>query len=177
MRISELKYGFVGVGLIFTILLIEYFSSLHDKFLFYYSFVAYFKYLIPAVLIVRAVRERREKFQGGLISFEQSLKTGLLITMIISVLWSALFFMYLELINPRFLNAQIRHAVDRAAASGQEMAEAARTASEQFTMINVLTESAGAVFLMCLLFSLSTAFLIRKDSKAAFGEKPRNEAK
>lgn len=108
----ELKWSLVFAAMMLLWMLMERLVGLHDVHIdqhaIYTNFVA-----IPAVLIfVLALRDKKRSFHGEKMSYKQALKTGFVMSLVLTVLSPILQVITVEFITPEYFGNVIEYAVE-----------------------------------------------------------------
>ncbi len=119
----ELKWGLIFVAMALAWMLLEKLAGLHsthiDKHATYTNLFA-----LPAIVVyVLALRDKRNNFYGGSMSWKQGFVSGLIITAIVTVLSPLSQIITSEIISPEYFANAIEYAVGSGALS-REAAEA-----------------------------------------------------
>jgi transcriptional regulator CtsR len=116
----EIKWGiiFILVGLLWMVM--ERLAGLHDvhidKHMIYTNFFA-----IPAIIMyVLALREKREKFYQGKISWMQGLISGIMISLVVAILSPLSQWITSEVISPEYFTNIIEYSVDHKTMTREE---------------------------------------------------------
>jgi hypothetical protein len=107
----ELKWALIFIVMMLAWMLLEKLAGLHSenisKHATYSSFVA-----IPAVAIyILALLDKKKNYYGGEMTYRQSFKAGLVLTLIIAVLTPLLQVITSEVITPEFFPNMIKYTV------------------------------------------------------------------
>jgi hypothetical protein len=135
-------------------------------------FVGYTTMILAAIFVYFGVRSYRDNVNGGTITFGRALVTGLLISMIATVMYVATWEIFKDKIAPNYMEKYEAHMVEKAKASGKSQAEIDKEIADlkkyaEMTR-NPLVESAF-VFLeplpVALLASLLSAGVLRRKRR------------
>ena len=151
----EIKWAliFVAMGLLWMVL--EKAVGLHsthiDKHATYTNLVA-----IPAILIyVLALRDKRNNFYDGKMTYQQGFITGLIITVVVALIAPLSQYITNTVITPEYFPNVIAYAVE----SGMMEQEAAEN---YFTLKNYMIQAPIGALIMGVLTSAVVAIFIRK---------------
>lgn len=111
MKKSILRYGAYG-SIVLTIL---FSLSLYIGEYFSYSareVIGYTTMILSLSFIFFGIKHYRDQENGGVVSFGASLKMGVLISLIVSVVFGIIDVIYIEFINPEFMNEYYAHSVE-----------------------------------------------------------------
>ena len=99
---TEIKYGIItGIGICLWILA-EYFLGLHTNKMEIGEITIYFAIIIPLITICLGIKEKRDKANKGNISIYNGIKTGLMISLISTVILAIFLIIYFNYINPEY---------------------------------------------------------------------------
>ena len=111
MKKTILRYGTYG-----SILLTILFSlSLYIGEYFSYSareVIGYTTMVLSLSFIFFGIKHYRDQENGGVVSFGTSLKMGVLISLIVSLVFGIIDVIYIEFINPEFMTEYYAHSVE-----------------------------------------------------------------
>jgi hypothetical protein len=122
-RTIEMKWAFFFIMMMLLWMVMEKLMGLHDVYIdqhaVYTNFVA-----IPAILIYFfALRDKRETFYKGKMTYTQGLASGLIITAIVTVITPALQFVTSTFITPEYFQNASEYAVSQGMMSAEQAAE------------------------------------------------------
>ncbi len=122
-RTIEMKWAFFFIMMMLLWMVMEKLVGLHDVYIdqhaVYTNFVA-----IPAILIYFfALRDKRETFYKGKMTYTQGLVSGLIITAIVTVITPALQFVTSTFITPEYFQNASKYAVSQGMMSAEQAAE------------------------------------------------------
>jgi ascorbate-specific PTS system EIIC-type component UlaA len=151
----ELKWAFIFMAMMLVWMVLERITGLHDVHLdkheIYTNFVA-----IPAILIyVLALRDKREKFYGGTMSYGQGVISGLIITLVVTIFTPLTQYITSTLITPDYFNNVIKYAVGLGKMT-QDEAEA------YFNLKNYILQSTMFAPIMGIVTTLIVAIFVKK---------------
>lgn len=155
---TEIKYAFVFFLMTLIWMCIERLVGLHsthiDKHPYYTNL-----YAIPAILVyVVALREKRETYFSGIISYKQSFLSGLVMTIFITLLSPISQYITSTYITPHFFENAINYAVSNHRLSMEE-------AVNYFNLENYLKESLiGALFMGTITTAVASIFIRKKGN-------------
>ncbi|WP_116108140.1 DUF4199 domain-containing protein [Lewinella sp. IMCC34191] len=159
----EIKWGVVFTLMMLAWVLLERLVGLHDQHVdrhaIYTNFVA-----IPSVLIYcLALRDKREYFYGGTMTYKQGFITGAIVTAVVVLLSPLAQYITHTIISPDYFSNVAAYAV-RSGATTQAEAEA------YFRLDNYLIQSAVGALIMGLLTTAIVALFFRKHPEEVIGE-------
>lgn len=177
MKKNILVYGLIS-GLIVAILMIlsvTYFSHCEGKVDYSISMlIGYASMLIAFSVIFVGVKNYRDKFNGGLISFGKAFKIGILMMLIASTLYVIAWMIYNTYFMPDFIEKYSAHAIDQLKAEGASQAEIAKEtkAMASFAAMykNPLFKAAmtyAEILPVGIIVTLITALILKKKATGA----------
>ncbi|MBD3629527.1 DUF4199 domain-containing protein [Cyclobacterium sp.] len=152
---TEIKWGIIFGLMSLLWMVLERMAGLHDQYIeqhaIYTNFVA-----IPAIAIyVLGLLEKRKKYYGGSMTYGQGFKTGLIITLVVTLLTPLTIWLTLALITPDFLENARSYAVE----SGKMEQQAAEA---YFSQGNYMIQSIVGAPIMGILTTAIVALFTRK---------------
>ena len=167
---TELKYGLIaGIGVSVYVLL-EYFLGFHTTYPEIGQYSGYFSAIIPIFAILYAIKEKRNRYFNGYITFGQGFITGLIVTVISAFIITGFFVIYNDFINPEGLKYISSWRAEQMRLENIPEEEIVASIEEYNAMYNPLVIFSGT-FVMGLLITAILAFLLRrKDIPASPGE-------
>ncbi len=164
---TALKYGFIYAGLSILVSLLLYVTGLNRT---GNNWIPSLLGLaVPVICIILAVKELKSESEGGYIKFAEVFKKGLLICLIGGVLNSAYSMIYLEYIDPTYMDYIMEQQVQKMQENGlsEEQIEKMLQSSQAW-------QSPFAMFTFSLLGSLFSGAIISLIM-AAILKKPNPE--
>ncbi len=164
---SEIRSG-VAIGVAgFLWLLLEFFLGFHTTRIDYQPFITWLSIVIPIVGIYWAMKAKRDRYYAGRISFIQALKTGLIITVVMSIVSPLLSFMYVSVINPLYLSTMLAH--NRMMLDGLNISPADKDGMlqeliQQFSLSAYLLKSILIAAISGTLLSIITAAVMNRNT-------------
>ena len=155
----EIKWGFVFIAMTLTWMLLERLVGLHsthiDKHPIYTNFI-----LLPALAIyVLALRDKRDHFYKGNITFTEGFITGMFITLVVTFLTPLSQVIIIKIITPHFFSNVIEYAVANNKMSLEE-------ANAYFSLRNYISQSLLGAPIMGSITSGLVAFFMRSKDKS-----------
>ena len=155
-RTIEMKWAFFFIIMMVLWMVMEKLVGLHDVYIeqhaIYTNFVA-----IPAIIIYYlALKEKRELFYRGHMSYTQGLIAGLFITLIITAITPAMQFVVSTFITTSYFHNAAKYAVE------QEFMTAAK-AAEYFNLKNYILQATLSAPIMGIITSLVVAAFVKRD--------------
>lgn len=170
MKINlEIKYGLIiGLGVAAWIML-EFALGFHGRNIQIGQYSGYVAGIIPIVALWFAVGEKREKFYGGSMTIMQGLKMSFLISLLAGVIMAVFMFIYIQYINPAFIEYGLELQIEALRQQGLTEDEIQAAATFTLGLLTAPVQAAGA-FLGGLLQGTFIGFiitLIRRKKKYA----------
>ena len=111
MKKTVLRYGTYGsvlIAILFSLSLYigEYFSYSARE------VIGYTTMVLSLSFIFFGIKHYRDQENGGVVSFGTSLKMGVLISLIVSLVFGIIDVIYIEFINPEFMTEYYAHSVE-----------------------------------------------------------------
>ena len=114
-------------------------------------------FAIPAILIyVLALREKRDKYYGGSMSWKQGFMSGLIITMVVTILSPLAQWITHKLISPGYFSNAQAYAIETGKLSQDE-------AEVYFSLNNYLVQSMIGALILGVVTSAVVAIFVRKN--------------
>jgi hypothetical protein len=150
----ELKWAFIFILMSLGWMLLEKLTGLHDENIdqhaTYTNLIA-----IPAILIYYfAIKEKRDCFYNGQISFKQGLISGIIISVIVTLITPLSLYISTNFISPEYFENAIEYSVENKLMSRNE-------ASAYFNYNNYLIFSLSSAPIMGILTSLIISLIIK----------------
>ncbi len=154
---TEVKFGLV-IGLLTIIWLLgEYSTGLHHKHHDLFLIVTNFVYIIPLTGIYMGISDKRKNYYNHSLTFGQGVLTGLIISVIYSLIAGIGQYCYHVIINPGYFDLMI--------AKSQEHGVSKEEAAKYFNTYNYTMSVVVADFVVGLFASLlHSAILKRKEA-------------
>ncbi len=151
----EIKWALIFAAMTLVWMFLEKISGLHsthiDKHMYYTNLVA-----IPAIIIYAlALLDKRKNYYEGIMTYQQGLMTGLVITLIIALLSPLTQLITTQIITPEYFPNAIAYAVENGLQT-QEEAEAF------FNQQNYMVQAVVGALIMGTLTTLIVAIFTRK---------------
>lgn len=109
--LPEVGYGVVLALAFFVWLVVEYAMGLHTTRIAHYSILTNLYAVIPALLLWRALKHRRDVLEGGQLLWWQGMASGMIISVVAAALRAPTWWFFLQFINPGYTGAMIDFAV------------------------------------------------------------------
>lgn len=154
---TELKWAFILLLATLVWILLERVAGLHDTYITHYKTVGNF-FVLPFIsLFVLALLDKRKNDFNGIMGFRQGLKSGLIITAILTLLSPLIQYLKATVISPDFSENAIQFVM-----ADLHMGEA--EARKFFSLKNHIRLSLMATPVMGVLVTPIIALLVRKKT-------------
>ncbi len=171
---SEIRTGILlGVGL-FLWLLLEFFLGFHTTRIDYHPFFTWLSIVIPIAGIYWSMKSKRDRDFEGTISFVQALKSGFLVTSIMSLISPIMVFVYVSAINPLFFSTMLAHSkvmIEGLNISVVDKDKMIEESTRYFSTSSYVIQSFFGSLIVGVVLSLLTAALMKRNA-VAFSSKP-----
>lgn len=154
----EIKWAIIFAVTTLVWMFLEKLVGLHsehiDKHSIYTNFIA-----IPAIIIyVLALLDKRKNFYSGIMTYKQGFVSGLIITLIVTVLSPLTQFITSTIITPEYFPNVIKHVVSRELMKQEE--------AEKFFNLNAyIVQGLIGAFVMGLITTAIVAIFTRRKAK------------
>ncbi len=166
---SEIRTGILlSVGL-FLWLLLEFFLGFHTTRIDYHPFITWLSIVIPIVGIYWSMKVKRDREYAGKISFVQALKSGFVVTAIMSLLGPIMVFVYVSAINPLFFSTMLAHSkvmIEGLNISVIDKEKMIEESTRNFSTSSYVIQSFIGSLIMGTVLSLLTAALMKRNTLA-----------
>ncbi len=166
---AELRSG-IAIGVCsFLWLLLEFFLGFHSVRIDYQPFFNLISFTIPIIGIYWAMKAKRDRYYAGKISFIQALKTGLFITLVMSVISPILMFLYLTVVNPNYQATMLGHErlfIDGLNLSPEDKNSMLTNAIQNYSLLALLLKSFLISAISGGILSFLTAALMKRNNHA-----------
>ena len=153
---TEIKWGVIFVLATLLWNLLERLLGFHSDKIDQHQTVTTF-FMIPAIVIyVLALRDKRNNDLGGKMTYKQGLITGLIVTLVVTILTPLSQYMAVEVISPDYFSNIIEHSV----ASGEQTLEEAQAF---FNLQSYMVQSIIFAPIAGILTTLIVALFMRKS--------------
>ena len=150
MKKNILIYGLIGGVIVSTLMLISVNGLSHRVDYNTSLFIGYASMIIGLSLVFVGIRNYRDKYNGGVISFGTAFKIGILIVLIASTMYAIAWVIDSSFFMTNYMEKYAADTLDRLKASGASKAEIDKQAKD---MANIISMSKNP------LFNLMTAYL------------------
>jgi len=153
---TEIKWGVIFVLATLLWNLLERLLGFHSDKIDQHATVTNF-FMIPAIVIyVLALRDKRNNDLGGKMTYKQGLITGLIVTLVVTILTPLSQYMAVEVISPDYFSNIIEHSV----ATGEQTLEEAQAF---FNLQSYMVQSIIFAPIAGILTTLIVALFMRKS--------------
>ena len=175
MKKIILRYGIFGglvVGSVLAFSSLYYFKGKHFA---PSMLLGYSSMILAFSLIYVAVKAQRDKYYGGSISFGKALKTGLLITLVTSTIYVAVWLVCYYAFLPDFMQQYSDYMLKKAQADGMSAAEQAKQAAQIQQYVSLYKNPLFVILLtyaeivpVGIVVSLIVAFILKRKVNRQF---------
>lgn len=151
----ELKWGVLFSCVLLAWMSLEKFLGWHDKLIEKHALLTNL-FAFPAVLMyILALRDKRENFYDGRISWIRAFATGVLISLVIAALNPLIQYLTLKYISPEYLSNAMEYAISAEKTTAYQ-------AKQDFTMGNYMIQGVLGSIALGTVTSAIVAIFIRK---------------
>jgi hypothetical protein len=100
--------------------------------------IGYASMLLAFSLVYVGIRNFRNKYNNGVISFGKAFKLGIVMVLIASTIYVVAWLIYYYCFNPGFMEKYSAHELERLRASGASQAEIAKQTKEMANMVTMI---------------------------------------
>lgn len=166
---TEIKFGIItGAGICLWILL-EFLLGFHTIKMDIGECTTYFVVLVPLFTLYLGIKEKRDKRNKGQISINHGIKTGLMISLIATVIIASFLIIYFNYLNPEYAELGIAYQKKKMILRGKTSDEIAAEMERMKNMFGFLNQ-----FLYGTIGAVGTGFLI-SVALSLFLKKKSNE--
>lgn len=137
----EIRYAFFISAVTFIWLMLEYLLGFQDEYVSYHSLVSKLALVIPIAFTFAALRQKREEYYDGVISFRQAFQSGALIAIICALLMIPIQYVFHYMINPRFFDVMIEESIKDGIKNGKNLTEARQQAEAYYNITAYVIQS------------------------------------
>lgn len=169
MKRNVLVYGTIG-GLITALwIVIAMVLFLHEMDMTYGMILGYTSMLIANIFLIIGVKNYRDKYNGGVITFGRAFKVGILITLLASTIYVVTWLIYYYTADSDFMAVyadSMQQQLIESGASAAEIAKQGKEMKEFMVMYQNPFFNAAITYMeilpMGILFTLITAIVMRR---------------
>jgi len=155
----ELRWAVIFTLAMWVWMLIERLFGLHSTRIEEHAIYTNVFAIVAITIYVLALRDKRDRVYGGLISWGQAFKCGLLISVFVALLTPLSQWVIHTLISPHFFTNMADYAV-------QNGLMEATAAAQYFSLQSYMLQAVLGAFVMGLLTSLVVAFFVRRTPQS-----------
>ena len=166
---SEIQTGILLSVSLFLWLLLEFFLGFHTTRIDYHPFITWLSIVIPIAGIYWSMKVKRDREYAGKISFVQALKSGFVVTVIMSLLGPIMVFVYVSVINPLFFSTMLAHSkvmIEGLNISVVDKEKMIEESTRNFSTSSYVIQSFIGSLIMGAVLSLLTAALMKRNTLA-----------
>lgn len=152
---TEIKYGIITGGGICLWILMEFLLGFHTEKMYIGEYTTYFVVLIPFFTLYLGIKEKRDKRNNGNISVFNGIRTGLMISLIATVIIALFLIIYLNYLNPNYAEIGMAYQRDKLLLNGKSNDEIALEMESMKIMFSFINQ-----FLFGTLGALASGFII-----------------
>jgi hypothetical protein len=146
---------------------LEFFLGFHTTRIDYHPFITWLSIAIPIAGIYWSMKVKRDREYAGKISFVQALKSGLVVTAIMSLLGPIMVFVYVSAINPLFFSTMLAHSkvmIEGLNISVVDKEKMIEESTRNFSTSSYVIQSFIGSLIMGAVLSILTAALMKRNS-------------
>jgi hypothetical protein len=137
--------------------------------------IGYASMIVAFSFVFVGIKNYRDKYNGGVITFGKAFMTGLWITLIASTMYVVVWMIYYHFFVPDFMDKYAAHMIEDAKAAGQTAAQIEKQ-MEEIAWYKEMYKNPLFVFLFTYLEILPVGLLITLISSFILKRKQKNEA-
>lgn len=164
---TEIRAGIVLGVSIFLWLLLEFFLGFHTTRIDYHPFFLWLIFTLPFLGIYWTMRSTRNNKYAGEISFIQALKSGLMVTLVMSILSPIMVLLYVNVMNPLFLSTMLAHSkqmIEELNISVVDKEKMIEETTQFYSTLSYIKLTFLVGLISGIILSLLTATLMRRKS-------------
>jgi hypothetical protein len=169
MKKNVLTFGLIA-GLIVTIVMVTTTIMLYTANYQCNMYVGYASMIIAFSMIFVAVKNYRDKYNGGVVSFGKALLIGLYITLIASTVYVVAWLIDYHFFVPDFMDKYAEHVIQSTKADGASVQEIAKKAKEMAAFKEAYKNPAFLIFItymeilpVGLIITLITGLILKRN--------------
>ena len=153
----EIKWAFLFILSILIWMVLERLFGLHDEHIYLHQYITMLYSIVAISVYFLALRNKRENYYNGKITYLQSFISGLIITGIITLFTPITQWIILEIITPHFFENMIQYSFDTG------IYETKAEAQSYFNYKNYVIQSViGALILGVVTTAIVSIFIKKK---------------
>lgn len=155
----EIKWAFIFIGSLLLWMVLERITGLHDTHIDKHQYITMLYSIVAVLLYYFALRDKRNNFYDGEMTYKQGFMAGLIITLIVTVFSPLTQWIISYVITPDYFSNVIKYSLE----SGyhQNLAEA----EAQFNFKNYALQSTIGAFVMGIITTAIIALFTKKSKK------------
>jgi len=164
---TEIKYGIITGLFICGWQLIEYSLGFHTDKMHIGEYTTYFVIIIPFITLYMGIKEKRDRINGGHISIGHGIRTGLMISLIATIIMAVFLIVYYNLINPDFFEIGIAYQKEKLMVRGrtsEEIALEMGNLKSMFSFVNRFLFGTLGIVTSGFIISIAVSMFLKKDS-------------
>lgn len=158
----EIKWAFIFIGSLLLWMVLERIAGLHDTHIDKHQYITMLYSIIAVLLYYFALRDKRNNFYDGEMTYKQGFMAGLIITLIVTVFSPLTQWIVSYVITPDYFSNVIEYSLE----SGYHQSLA--DAEAQFNYKNYALQSTIGAFVMGVITTAIIAFFTKKFKKKHF---------
>jgi hypothetical protein len=166
----EIKYGAItGAGICLWIIA-EYLLGFHTDKMDVGEYSIYFVVLIPLITIYLGIKEKRDRQNKGVISFNYGVRTGLMISLIAAVITSLFIIFYFNFIDPKFFERGVQYQTQKLILKGKtnkEIAGQIENIRLTFSFVNQLLFAILGTVVTGFIISIVLSLILKRKTKTS----------
>jgi len=152
---TEIKYGIITGLIICFWQLSEFLLGFHTNKMNIGEYTTYFVVVIPIITIYMGIKEKRDKIYSGHISISRGIRTGLMISLVATLIVAVYLVFYFNSINPDFLELSIAYQKGKLLSRGKTVEQISLEMNQLKFMFDFVNQ-----FLFGTLGLLTSGFII-----------------
>ncbi|MFO7745049.1 MAG: DUF4199 domain-containing protein [Psychroflexus sp.] len=153
---TELKWAFIFIASMLIWMLLEKWFGLHDEYIHLHQYITMLYAIVAIAIYVLALRDKRKNYYKGKMTYKQGFKSGLIITIIITIFSPMTQWIISEVITPDYFENVITHSVETGYYKTTEEAES------NFNLKTYVIQSTIYAFVMGIVTTSIVAVFTRK---------------
>jgi len=154
----EIKWAFIFISALLLWMFLERLVGLHDKHIDKHQYLTMLYSIVAIALYVFALLDKRKNVYNGFMTYKQGFITGLIITVIVTILSPLTQWIISSVITPDYFENVIRYSVETGYHKSIADAEA------QFNLKSYIVQSTVGALLMGIVTTAIVAIFTRKKS-------------
>ncbi len=155
----EIKWAFIFIGSLLLWMVLERIAGLHDTHIDKHQYITMLYSIIAVLLYYFALRDKRNNFYDGEMTYKQGFMAGLIITLIVTVFSPLTQWIVSYVITPDYFSNVIEYSLE----SGYHQSLA--DAEAQFNYKNYALQSTIGAFVMGIITTAIIAIFTKKSKK------------